>query len=352
MNKRVYFLFYIISLIIAGCTDSKESEAKAETTLVSVIPKVKIRKVKETSFHTEITSNGKLEAVRKVDLTFENNGVIRQVLVHDGDQLQKGQLIAYQDADYLQTEKAKNKEALIKARLQIEDVLLGFGYSLKDSLNIPKETMNMATSRSGISAIYNQISQTQKKYTASRITAPFSGVIANMTAKENGLSSAYDKVCTLIDNTELLVSFYILEKEYGLISKGDTVAVSSVALPDKKFAGTIKYINPVIDENGLILVKASVKNTDKSLIDGMNVTVSIQHTINNIISIPKKAIVERQERKVVFTYKAGKSVWNYVIPGNENRDSIIVKEGLQIGELIITEGHINLAHDTTVELIE
>jgi RND family efflux transporter MFP subunit len=352
MNKVINCLLVSITIITFGCSDKNKNGNVLQQDFVSSIPKVKTTLIKTSSFSTGIHSNGKLEAIKKVDLKFENEGIIQQVFVHDGDEVRKGQMIAYQSSNHLLSESNKNKEVLTKARLNMEDILLGFGYSLKDSLEIPKEIMNMARSRSGISDAKNQIIQAQKKYTASRITAPFSGIIANVNAKKNSLSSLTDNVCTLIDNKELLVNFYILEKEFGLVSKGNFVTIFPIALPGKKAKGVIKYINPVVDENGLILIKASIENKDNTLIDGMNVNVSVKHTLDDVISIPKKAIVDRQDRKVVFIYKNGKSQWNYVKLGQETRDSIVVTEGLKTGDHIIIDGNVNLAHDTQVERIE
>ncbi|WP_281989367.1 efflux RND transporter periplasmic adaptor subunit [Aquimarina aggregata] len=352
MNKSILIYHVFLIVFVIGCHKLKKKEFDAQQKFTSSIPTVKIAKVKQSSFLTEIISNGKLEALKKVDLKFEDVGVIQKIVVNEGDYIKKGQLIAYQSSSHLLSETKKNKEVLAKAYLDMEDILLGFNYKLKDSLSIPKETMNMVRSRSGISEVKNQIVQTQKRYIASRVMAPFSGTIANLSAKEKSLSSTADKVCTLIDNTELLVSFFILEKEYGLVTKGDSVNIYPIAFPQKKFNGKVKHINPIVDENGLILIKASVENKENLLVDGMNVNVIIKNKINNTISIPKKAIVDREDSKVVFIYKNRKSQWRYVKLGIENKDSIVITEGLKIDDHIIINGNVNLAHDTKVNLIE
>ncbi len=352
MKRTLNYLYFIFILGLISCDNGQNRESTASKEFTSSIPKVKTALVQESSFLIDINSNGKLEAKKKVDLKFENEGVIEKLFVNDGDIVKKGQILAYQPSNHLISEGQKNKEVLTKARLNMEDVLLGFGYSLKDSLNIPKETFNMAKSRSGISEANYQIIQTGKKYRASRLVAPFSGVIANLSAKEKSLSSMSDRVCTLIDNKELLVSFYILEKEFGVVEKGDIVTIVPIALPDKKFSGQIKHINPIINEHGLISIKAVVDNKSNLLIDGMNVNVSIHKKINQVISVPKKAVVERQDRKVIFTFNNGRSKWNYIKTNQETRDSIIIVEGLKVGDQIIIDGNVNLAHDTVVELEE
>ncbi|EZH73680.1 hypothetical protein ATO12_17235 [Aquimarina atlantica] len=313
--------------------------------------KVKIATVRKSSLSTLINSNGKLEAIKKVDLKFENEGIIQKINVHEGDMVMKGDVIAYQSSSHLISEMLKNKETLTKTKLNMEDILLGFGYSLKDSLVIPKETMNMVKSRSRLLEAENQIIQTRKQYLATKIVAPFSGVIANISAHEKELSSMSDKICSLIDSSKLFVTFFILEKELGMVSKGDLIEVFPVAM-SKKYKGTIRHINPIVDNNGLILIKATIENKDKLLLHGMNVNVNIVKKINDVICIPKKALVDRQGKKIVFTYSKGKSKWNYVRLGYETSDSIIITKGININDTIITDGNINLAHDAEIEFIE
>lgn len=348
MIKLFHYLFFGLLCVIVACNDTKKKRVIPEKEFISSIPEIKTSLVKESFFQININSNGKLEAKQKVDLKFENEGLIKKILVHDGDLIKKGQTIAYQTSNYLLSEKKMNEEVLNKALLNMEDVLLGFGYSLNDTIKIPKDIMNMAKSRSGIEQAKNQIIQTQKKHSSAKITAPFSGVIANLSAKENSLSSMSDKLCTLINNKILLASFYILENEFGIIAVGDLIEIYPIALPTKKFTGKVKYINPIINENGLILIKAIVDNKESLLIDGMSVNISIQKKIGNVISVPKKALVDRQDKKVIFTYNNGKSKWNYVETSYETRDSIIIIKGIKVGDSIITDGNVNLAHDTEV----
>ena len=350
MNNRFFFLLGLVSIFFQSCGDNETAEAVPNVEFVSEAIKVEIAQVNVGPFSTEINSNGKLEAVRKTDLKFESDGLIKKIFVTNGMSVGRGQAIASQTTSHLVSETNKNNEALAKARLNMEDILLGFGHSLSDGAEIPEEILRMAEARAGIAEANNQITQTKKRIADANLRAPFSGVIANVSSTEGSLSSVSEKVCTLIDNSELLVSFFVLEHEYGFITKGDSVMLSPVAFHDKSYKGTIEYINPLVDENGLIEVKAKVQNKDAELIDGMNVEVTVKKTYDQLISVPKSALIERQNRDVVFTYENGKAVWNYVTKSFENNDSIVIDKGLEAGAKIIIAGNTNLAHDTKVEL--
>jgi multidrug resistance efflux pump len=241
--NRIICPFLVLFFFFVSCNSNKKKQTQNDKKeFLSSIPKVKTTIVKESSFFIDIVSNGKLNASKKIDLTFQNTGVIKNITVNNGSIVKKGQIIAIQNSNYLNSESNKNKETLDKALLNMEDVLLGFNYSLKDTANIPKDILSMAKSRSGIAQANNDIIQTTKKYSDSKLVAPFSGIIANIEAKPNSLSSLYEKICTLINNEVLFAEFYILENEYGLVAKGDLVKISSIALPNKVFKGKIAHI--------------------------------------------------------------------------------------------------------------
>ena len=120
---------------------------------------------------------------------------------------------------------------------------------------------------------------------------------------------------------------------------------------DTGIKGRITAINPVVDKNGLVRIKATADNSSGVLYDGMNVRVSISNTVPDKMVVPKTAMVLRSNgRSVVFTYKNGRSFWNYIEPGEENSRDMIVKDGLKDGDTVIVTGNMNLAHDVPVKI--
>lgn len=114
--------------------------------------------------------------------------------------------------------------------------------------------------------------------------------------------------------------------------------------------GNIREINPVVDKNGMVAVKAVLDNASFKLYDGMNVRVRVQRATDKQLMIPKSALVLRNNRKVVFTCKNGLAQWVYVQTSLENSESYVVTEGLQEGDSVIYEGNINLAHESPISV--
>ncbi len=116
------------------------------------------------------------------------------------------------------------------------------------------------------------------------------------------------------------------------------------------YKGTITEINPLIDENGMVTIKALVSNKDKKLVDGMNVKVFIRDKVPECLIVPKEAVVLRNNRQAIFTLLNDTlAKWNYVFTGLENSQSYSIISGIMPGDTVITIGNVHLAHHARID---
>ena len=97
--------------------------------------------------------------------------------------------------------------------------------------------------------------------------------------------------------------FTVLENVLAFIRMGDKVVITPYAGGDA-FEGSVSEINPLVDANGMVKVKALV-NAGGKLFSGMNVRVSVRRSLGERLVIPKSAVVLRSGKQVVFTLKDG-----------------------------------------------
>ena len=148
----------------------------------------------------------------------------------------------------------------------------------------------------------------------------------------------------------------MLENELAFIKVGDKVVITPYA-GGGAFEGSVSEINPLVDANGMVKVKAAV-NAGGKLFSGMNVKVSVRRSLGEQLVIPKTAVVLRSGKQVVFTLKEGKAMWNYVNTGLENATECVVsdrsqkgiEDGLLEGDTVIVTGNLNLAHEAEVDV--
>lgn len=162
-------------------------------------------------------------------------------------------------------------------------------------------------------------------------------------------------LCRIINNGNMEVDFSVLESELPLLKVGDRVTVIPYTAFKEAFQGRVVSINPIVDEQAMVRVKARIEGRPSSLYDGMNVKVSVFRVVENALVVPKTAVVLRSGKQVVFTLRKGEAYWNYVHTVLENMNEYALAEGgeeaLTEGDTVIVTGNLNLAHETPVKVI-
>jgi RND family efflux transporter MFP subunit len=348
-NTWFYFLFCLFFLSCSSKKDTAE-EGNVTTVLLDEVDEVRVIRLELTDFHDEQVANGVISARNKADLRFQLSENIAAIYVKNGDRVAKGQKIAMLDQFKLQIALSQAKDNWERAKLELQGVLIGQGFTLNDSLKIPAEVMQLAKVTSNYENSINQYALAEYNLNNSTLYAPFEGVVANLFSKVYNLPDGSQPFCTIIDNLRPEVDFKVLEKELPYLRMGDKIRVSPFSANDFSVEGQIVEINPSIDRNGMVMVKAHFNNPQNRLYDGMNVKILMQLSLGLHLVIPKEALVLRTNRKVVFTLKNERAQWVYVKTGLENSSSYVVTEGLNPGDSVIYEGNINLADQTPVKL--
>ena len=343
----------LISMLIScNAGDQQQEYAVGKRDHTEDINVVVTSKAKQGTFYKEFENNGKLAACQSAVLNFEQSGKIVSVNVGNGDLVDKGEVLAsIEDSQqkYSYEKALRDKE---KCYLALEEALLNQGYSLTDSASVPPNTMKMALIRSGYLDAVNDVDLARQNLEGTSVIAPFPGIIADLEAKAFNETSSYKHCCTLIDNRAFEVSFPMLEAEMAQIEKGMHVEIVPFAFESDTLTGTLTGINPKVEENGMVQVKAQVANKNGILAEGMNVKVMVRKPQGNKIYVPKEAVTLRQERNVVFVERNDTAYWHYVNVGETNSKYTVINDNINPGEDVIVEGHFNLSHLSPVQVIQ
>ncbi len=351
MSRKILISIVLFSVVHA-CSFDKEKEEETNEAITEIAEEkpveVKAKPVEYRDFNYELISNGTIAALHKADLRFQLQEPVVKIHVKNGERVVKGQKLAELDSFKQKISMDQAGEAFERAKLDLQDALIGQGYSLNDSARIPPEVMKIAKIRSNYEQSHNNYKLARYSFEMTTLHAPFNGVIANLTVKEFNLPGG-EPFCTVVDNQNPEVVFHVLENELPLVNLNDRVIVSPFSQYDYSVEGRVSEINPVIDRNGMVRVKAVVSNRENKFHEGMNVKVRVQRLLNRQLVIPKSAVVLRTNRKVVFTLKDNKAVWNYVETAQENSDSyVLVQDKINAGDSVIYDGNMNLMDQVAV----
>jgi RND family efflux transporter MFP subunit len=229
---------------------------------------------------------GKVVAERYADLAFETALPIERVLVKNGQQVHKGQVLAQLDLYKLRTAIAQQERAIEQAQLQIEqaylqmqDVIIAQGYDPDKKDNVPANVMHNADVKSGYALSKSQLASAKTQLAAAQhelrsgvLTAPFDGVIANVSVQAHQLAQAGQPVCRVIASGNMNVEFRVMEADLAKYKLGTAVSVIPVADQSRRYDAAVSEINPIVDEQGAVTLRARLTN-GTNLYDGMNVII-------------------------------------------------------------------------------
>lgn len=222
-----------------------------------------------------LRSSGKVKAANYADIYFRSQERIAHVFVKNGQRVARGQKLADLDMTELKVNLREAEISLEQANLELQDILIGQGYDPEKLENIPADMMKLVKVKSGYEQAILQKENTLRAIEQATLMAPFDGIIANLEAKPHHIAGGGEPFCRIIQTSNMEVEFEVVENELHLIEIGQQVEIIPLATTIDSLEGEICTINPQVDENGLIKVRARVKG-NQGLMEGMNVIIQIE----------------------------------------------------------------------------
>lgn len=218
---------------------------------------------------------GKVVAARYADVKFEAVLPVVRVMVRNGDRVRQGQLLAEQDARKQVNAIEQHQREIEQARLQMQEVIISQGYDPEQMDRVPQRVRHIAEVKSGLLIAQNKLAAARNELKTTRVTAPFDGIVANVTAHAGQLAQTGDVVCRVISPQQMEVEFRVMESDLGRFPIGTAISVVPVADEHALYDAKVTEINPVVDEQGTVMIRARVA-APNSLFDGMHVSVNLK----------------------------------------------------------------------------
>lgn len=189
-------------------------------------------------------------------------GVVERVLVHEGDAVQPGQLLAQLDDSEDRVKLAQAEAALAQARGELTEA---------EFRNDPSAA-GQAKIRADLHSA--EVSFEQTRVADAQLRAPIPGVVVTPKVEEKAgtMLKPGEGFCEIVAQDHMAAEMSVEEADLGLVRTGRHVALKLNAFPTETFQGTIERIGEQAHAEAgeqYFLVRASFENPGDRARDGM-----------------------------------------------------------------------------------
>lgn len=221
---------------------------------------------------SERYGEGVVEANRMVSVYSQLASLVIRSNAREGEWVRKGDLLFLLDTEEYEDQIRQLEVSLREKELAWRDILIGQGYAWEDTASVPRQKLEFARVKSGYASTLVQYEIAVRKLRKTRVEAPSSGFIYDLKLYPNDYAKTTEPCCVIVDTEWLDVVFYILERDLKELSVGERIAVTPAVDRGRTYEATITHILPIVDENGMIKVKAQLTDPE-GLWPGMSVMI-------------------------------------------------------------------------------
>ncbi len=348
-------LLLLVLAAMVGCSSEHETASAAPET----VSNVSVLSVQPANVPDMVEAVGTLRAAQTSQLASQMMGNIVEIRVHEGDRIQRGQVLAV--LDEAQPRAALDRATAADLASQQEVVASDSDLALaeatfkryqtlyeKKSVS-PQEFDEVKARNQGAQARRDvaRAKQSQAKaalqqahvalgYT--RILAPFDGIVTEKKADVGTLASPGMPIFTVEDLRRYRLEASVNETDLRYVRMDEQVPVLIDALGDKALKGKVVEIVPAADAaSRSFLVKIEMP-PDPALRSGLFGRAQFSRGERSSLLIPRTAVVERGQLQGIYVLDQNKiASLRYITLGKPSGAQVEVLAGLQAGEALVSD---------------
>lgn len=195
-------------------------------------------------------------------VTAQAGGIVEQVLVHEGSQVQPGQLLAALDSSADRVKLTQAQTSLALAQRDLADA------------EYHRDPAAAGEARLKAALYQAQVNLEQKRVDAAQLVAPITGVVVTpkVEQKMGTMLAPGDAFCELVDQSHMAVEMNVPETDLPLLRAGSPVSLKLNALPTMTIQGRVERIGAITVQQAdeqFFVVRAAFTNPGNAARDGM-----------------------------------------------------------------------------------
>ena len=317
-------------------------EVNTNLTLVSTIT------IDQKPFYHQVDVRGSVKSRNNVLISAETPAAVKDVLVKEGQQVKKGQLLITQDGEVL---KRSIKE--LQSSLELATTMYDRQKKLwEQNIGTEVQYLEMKNRKESLEL---KLATTRSQLNKTRIRAPFNGVVDMIDVRVGEMAQPGIPIIRLVSMSKMYIMADVSESFIGKFSKGQKVKVYFPST-DITINSTISSIGQVINANNrTFTIEIGIPSNGSKVKPNMITVLTLADYVNKkALVIPTNII--QSDRMGKYAFKVIEEEGNTVVrrvdiePGITYGIETEIKQGLQGGETLVVKGSVGLAEGSIVEV--
>ncbi|MEH6703906.1 MAG: efflux RND transporter periplasmic adaptor subunit [Galbibacter orientalis] len=344
MSSKLYSKLFLagFAIVLVSCGKKEKAQQAAQA---MPYPTVKIESKKITGYKTYPTS---IEGVINSGVRAKISGYIKDVLVDEGQQVSKGQVLFRLETESLTQDAGAAQASVNVAQVEVDKLKPLVEKGIISEVQLETAKANLAQAKSNYSAINANINYATVK-------SPVDGFVGAIPYREGTLVSPSDQIplTTVSDIKEVYAYFSMNEEDYLDFvqnTKGDSRQEKLDNFPEinlvlangelYKHKGKIKTVTGQVNQNtGTVSFRATFPNPERLLTNGNSGVIQIPTVYTDVPVISQESTFERQGQTLVFHVGSDNKVKSEVIKITDHIENLyVVESGVKIGDVIVAKG--------------
>lgn len=315
--------------LLAGCTGNIQSK-KAEKEPV----KVRVETVALTVADVAKTYVGKVESATVISVKCPFPANLRELKTARGNKVEAGDILAEVYSENVES-------TLAVARASYNQATDGYNRLQKVKDNGSVSEVKIVEVETRLAQAEAMLKSACKAKEDCSIKAPLGGTVREIYVKTGEDLSLQQPVLSIIDLDRLEISISVPETEIAAIRTGDKACIVIPAISDRTFEGTVSSKGVAAQAvSHSYECKIALQNAPEGVMPGMMGKVRfISNSGTKAPVIPASAISSDKDGRYVWLVNdKGTVEKRHIVTDGFSGKGIIVKEGLEGGEKLVTQG--------------
>ena len=356
LARTTAVLALAITLALAGCGGGQPPEGQAAETATTgpdgkpvekkapAVP-VEVARVTKQVISASYSGTASLEAPAEAQVVAKSSGVVLQVLVEEGDQVQAGQVLARIDPDRARLEMERSRATVRKLENNFRRAQELLASKLVSAESVEQIRFDLESAKASYDLAQLELSHTN-------IVAPISGVVAQRMVKVGNLVALNAPAFRVVDISQLEGVLNVPERELATLRPGMPLRMVVDAVPGQVFEGKVDRISPVVDSGSGTFRVVCAFEGGGTLRPGMFGRIEVVYDERvDALTMPRVALLEDEGEPAVFVVRENKAVRVPVELGYVNGELAEVRSGLVEGDDVVTAGKVAIRDGSEVEII-